>query len=110
MDHVETRTELLCGRIFTQQELQEIQDIIRLFSKLSQTELAKTICEMLSWVAPNGKYKLESCRELLKKLESRDWISLPKKRHARSPRKERNMLSGRQLGEIRSDSRSGQDG
>lgn len=88
MDHVETRTELLCGRIFTQQELQEIQDIIRLFSKLSQTELAKTICEMLSWVAPNGKYKLESCRELLKKLESRDWISLPKKRHARSPRKE----------------------
>ena len=88
VDLVETRTELLCGRIFTQQELQEIQDIIRLFSKLSQTEIAKTICEMLSWFAPNGKYKLESCRELLKKLESKEWISLPEKRHARSPRKE----------------------
>lgn len=87
VDPIETRTELLCGRFFTQQELQEIQDIIRLFSKLSQTELAKTICEMLSWVAPNGKYKLESCRELLKKLESREWISLPEKRHERSPRK-----------------------
>lgn len=86
IDHVETRTELLCGRIFTQQELKEIEDVIHLFSKLSQTELAKTICEMLSWFAPNGKYKLESCRELLKKLESREWISLPEKRHARSPR------------------------
>ncbi|MEX1029767.1 MAG: DUF4338 domain-containing protein [Paenibacillaceae bacterium] len=87
-DHIETQTELLCGRVFTQQELQEIQDIIRLFPRLSQTELAKTICEMLSWVAPNGKYKLESCRELLKKLELREWVSLPIKRHVRSPRKE----------------------
>lgn len=80
--------ELLCGRIFTPQELQEAQDIVRLFPKLSRTELAKTICEMLSWVAPNGKYKLESCRELLNKLESREWVSLPDKRHERSPRKE----------------------
>jgi hypothetical protein len=89
MEHpVEAHTELLCGRLFTHQELQEIQDTLRLFPKLSQTELAKTICEMLSWFAPNGKHKLESCRELLKKLESREWLSLPEKRHTRRPRKE----------------------
>ena len=54
VDHVKLQTELLCGRMFTQQELQEIQDTIRLFSKLSQTELAKTICEMLSWLRRTG--------------------------------------------------------
>ena len=87
-DRSDGTTELLCGRMFTIQELQEIQDIIRLFPKLSQTELAKTICEMLSWVAPNGKYKLESCRELLKKLATKQWIVLPEKQHTRSPAKE----------------------
>lgn len=90
-NHIETRTELLCGRVFTLKELQEIQEIIRLFPKLSQTELAKTICEMLAWFAPNGKYKLESCRELLKKLETREWILLPEKKHTRTPRKEQQL-------------------
>lgn len=83
-----TGDKLLCGRVFTERELQDIREFIQLFPKLSQTELAKTICEMLSWVAPNGKYKLESCRELLKKLEAREWISLPEKRLTRPSRKE----------------------
>ncbi|MEW6661988.1 MAG: DUF4338 domain-containing protein [Bacillota bacterium] len=88
----EQRSELLCGRMFTPEEFHQIKEIIRLFPRLSQTELALTICETLSWFAPNGKYKLESCRELLRKLESRQWISLPQKRKGGSLGKEHLVL------------------
>jgi hypothetical protein len=77
----ELRTEIICGRQFMPEEFLEIQETVRLFPKLSQTELAFTICENLSWYAPNGKYKIESCRELLKKLETRQWIKLPATRY-----------------------------
>ena len=84
--------ELISGRIFTTEDYQQIKDIIQLFPKLSQTELALTICETLSWYAPNGKCKLESCRELLKKLEARQIITLPEKRNGRKPGKEKIIL------------------
>lgn len=87
--------ELICGRKFTTEEFQQIKEIIRLFPRLSQTELALTICETLSWFAPNGKYKLESCRELLKKLESRQWISLPKKKNGRRKGEEQIILQSK---------------
>jgi hypothetical protein len=90
VEGIDTTTELLCGRLFTMEELFEIKEIVRLFPKLSQNELAKTVCETLGWLAPNGKYKLDSCRELLKKLESRQWIQLPEKQHSRIPSKELN--------------------
>jgi hypothetical protein len=77
----ELRTEIICGRQFTPEEILEIRETVRLFPKLSQTELAFTICENLFWYAPNGKHKIESCRELLKKLEARQWITLPANRY-----------------------------
>lgn len=52
---------LLCGRYFTLQELLEIQETARMFSKLSRAELANTLCENLDWVTPTGKYKTASC-------------------------------------------------
>lgn len=79
---------LLNGRIFLREELEHIQEVIRLFPRLSQKELAHTLCETLSWYGPNGKPKLESCRELLRKLEAKEWIRLPKKRRATSSGKE----------------------
>lgn len=85
-------SEMLCGRMFTPEELQEIREIVRLFPKLSLTELALTVCESLSWFSPNGKYKLDSGRELLRKLESRQWIKLPEKKNGRRPGKEQIIL------------------
>ena len=92
MENHSEGTELLCGRMFTPEELQEIREIVRLFPKLSLTELALTVCESLSWFSPNGKYKLESGRELLKKLASRKWINLPAKKNGRRPGKEQIIL------------------
>lgn len=76
----ELENPILCGRVFTMQELQEIEETVQLFPRLSQKELARTICEHLSWVTPNGRYKVEACMQLLKKLEARGDIRLPEKR------------------------------
>jgi hypothetical protein len=70
---------LLCGRYFSIQELHELQEIVRMFPKLSRTELANTICELLGWVTPTGQYKTASCQQLLEKLEGQGLINLPAK-------------------------------
>lgn len=83
---------LLNGRRFKREELEHIQEVIRLFPRLSQKELAHTLCETLSWYGPNGKPKLESCRELLRKMDAKEWIQLPQKRRATSSGKETVMI------------------
>lgn len=70
---------VLCGRFFNLQELLEIQETVRMFPKLSRYELANTLCENLEWLTPTGKYKIDSCLELLEKFESRGLIKLPVK-------------------------------
>lgn len=71
---------LLFGRDFTDEDLWIIKETVHRFPKLSQTELAHTICENLNWVTPNGRNKVESCIQLLKRLDSEGSIKLPKKR------------------------------
>ena len=70
---------LLSGRHFTVQELKEIKEMVDMFPKLSLKELAKTICENLDWVTPNGQHKIDSCTKLLEKFEAQGFISLPAK-------------------------------
>ncbi len=70
---------LLSGRYFTDQELHEVRETVRLFPKLSRTELAKTLCENLGWVTPTGQYKIDSCKQLLAKLEAQGVVTLPAK-------------------------------
>lgn len=66
-----------------------------MFSHLSRRELAKTICEGLSWNAPNGKYKIEACQQMLEKLEKQTEIVLPKKRDIK-PSKKQEIQPGQQ--------------
>lgn len=68
---------LLCGREFTIQELQDIRETVRMFPLLSRKELGLTICENLNWAAPNGRYKIDACRQLLIKLEAQGVLRLP---------------------------------
>jgi hypothetical protein len=77
---VDQDVELLSGRMFTNEEFEDVKYIVRQFSHLSRNELTKTICEGLVWVTPNGKYKTESCQQLLEKLEDCGEIVLLEKR------------------------------
>lgn len=70
---------LLSGRYFTQQEIYEVQETVRMFSRLSRAELVNTICENLKWVTPTGAYKIASCNQALEKLEKQGLLTLPSK-------------------------------
>lgn len=75
---------LLCGRYFSTQELYDVQETVRMFPKLSRTELANTLCEILDWVTPTGQYKIASCHQLLEKLEVQGLVTLPVKQECKS--------------------------
>lgn len=70
----------LSGRMFTNEELEDVKYIVRRFAHLTRNELAKTICEGLSWETHKGEYKLNSCLEFLERLEAKKVIKLPEKR------------------------------
>jgi hypothetical protein len=80
---------LLCGREFTQKELDEVVETVKIFKNLSRKELALTICDHLEWYTPAGEYKEMSANCLLLKLEAQGKYKLPAKRSQRknTPRK-----------------------
>jgi hypothetical protein len=86
MKSVETlQKTTFCGRRFTRRQLEEIQNTVHLFKNLSRKELAKTLCEHLSWTSPNGAYKIHSCYALLDKLAKQEIVELPAKRQTKAP-------------------------
>jgi hypothetical protein len=68
------------GRRFTRKQLALVQEVVEMFGNLSRKELARTICEQLTWISPNDRYKINSCLKLLEALEVEGVISLPAKR------------------------------
>ena len=69
-----------CGREITSIEISEIIETIGQFRKLCRTELAETICEHLNWRTASGGNKVDASLKLLRKLEKKGYIRLPKKR------------------------------
>ena len=87
-------TYLMDGRRFTAEELSEIQETVKLFGKLSLTELVQTICEHMDWLTPTGTYKIDACRKLLEHLEARGKLKLPERQQI-TKRPERVCLTPR---------------
>lgn len=70
-----------CGQELTADEISLIRQIIAGYPKLSQTELASTICELLDWRRPNGGLKSRECFLFLQQLQQRGWLeTLPELR------------------------------
>jgi hypothetical protein len=63
-----------CGREVKPEELDLIRQITREFSRLSLTELAHTLCELLEWRRPNGGLKSRECYLFLLALHARGWL------------------------------------
>lgn len=75
------KTVSFCGRVLTASELNLVRQIIADFPRLSQAELAHTICELLEWRRPNGKLKSPECVEWLQKWQVQDCLpALPELR------------------------------
>ena len=80
MEESEIGTLVLNGRAFGPEEVRQIQETARLFSKLSRFELAQTLCEHLGWRTPKGQNKVGSCLKALTKLEALGLIEGPARR------------------------------
>lgn len=71
------------ARKITAEEVSHIQEVVRLFPGLSRKELAKTLCEHLSWYSPSGALKVKGCSMLLERLADQGLVVLPKKSNCR---------------------------
>ena len=72
-----------CGRELKPEEFDLIRQITRDCSRLSLTELAHTVCELLEWRRPNGGLKSREGYLFLQALQERGWLpwlSLPPKK------------------------------
>ena len=79
MPKKEFRSIIQSGRDISGQEISEIIEIVELFSNLSRSELAATICENLDWLTAAGNPKVDAGMKLLEKLERKGLLRLPKK-------------------------------
>lgn len=66
-----------CGRVISFSEMEAIRETVRIFYRLSRSELAMTICEHLGWYSVTGSPKVDACVKLLEKLESQGYLRLP---------------------------------
>lgn len=82
-----------CGREITPQELEDIQETVKLFWRLSRVELAKTICENLEWFSATGGYKVDACLKLLEILEKKGLVQIPEKRMGLSKKRSPSLIS-----------------
>ena len=78
MKRCQSEGVVLSGRVFSGGEVEQIQETVRVFSKLSRFELAQTLCEHLGWVTAKGRYKVDACLKALRKLEQWGEIQLPR--------------------------------
>lgn len=66
-------------REITTEEVSHIQLVVEQFHRLSRKELARTLCEHLSWFSPSGAPKVSNCLRLLERLADQGMIVLPQK-------------------------------
>jgi hypothetical protein len=67
-----------CGRALSSEDLDLIRQVIHDCSRLSLTELSRTVCELLHWRRANGALKTRECYGFLQVLRARGWLtSLP---------------------------------
>jgi hypothetical protein len=75
-----TQPLTISGRYFSKKEIAYVQQTVKTFSNLSQTELAQTLCEHLHWVTAKKRNKINACLSALDTLEKKGYLSLPVKR------------------------------
>lgn len=84
------------GRDFSNAEIQEICDTVKMFPRLCRKELAYTVSEVLEWYTASGSPKCQASGKLLIKLEDQGLIQLPALREYKGAHQRKKIrISGR---------------
>lgn len=78
--HPAEKGQMFCGREFSLEEVDLVQEVITTCAGISRHELAHTVCELLNWKRPNGHLKWAEGLQLLEQLENQGILSLPAKK------------------------------
>jgi hypothetical protein len=65
------------GRVYTEQEIEDIREVIARHSDESRFFLSKEVCRLWNWTQPNGTLKDMVCRGLMLLLDREGLIALP---------------------------------
>lgn len=76
---INLKSTTFSGKQFTRKQIVTIKETVSTFSALSRRELAHTVCEHLQWHTPKGENKIQSCLNMLDKLEKLGILLLPEK-------------------------------
>lgn len=74
---VSTNQYIFRGRYFKEEEIKLIREIIEKYWFRGRKGIAKIICERIDWHQQNGRLKVTSCLEVLRRMESRGLLNLP---------------------------------
>ena len=66
-----------CARVFTQEELQWIAQLIENNPQQRRTALSRLVCEQLNWRRPDGSLKDMTCRVAMLRMQADAVITLP---------------------------------
>jgi len=66
-----------CGRIFSQEQIQWIRDLIDSQPNLNRAALSRHLCDHLQWLTPDGRRKEMSCRVAMLRMQRDGLITLP---------------------------------
>ena len=70
------------GRQLHNSDINFIRQLIQDNSSWNRTKISKEICKYWDWRRPNGQLKDMACRTMLRKLQTRNLIILPKPLHS----------------------------
>lgn len=90
----------VCGRTFTPQLIQHLNEMFDGQPHISHTTLAREVCERLHWCSPNGQLCLSSAKVALHKLQDLALIRLPESKSRPAP-PHRLRASGQALPDVR---------
>src|SRR5688572_1544182 len=69
---------VLRGRTFTTNELKIIKRTTSSLFSAGRYKISLEICRLLNWTQPNGWLKDRACRDVLRTLDAKNYICLPK--------------------------------
>lgn len=66
-----------CGKIWSEEDIRSIRELIEAHPKTDRTKLSRLVCELFNWRKPDGKVKEMSCRVVMLKMHRSGLIKLP---------------------------------